>query len=136
MVLHLYTDGGSRNNPGPAGIGVVLKGTSGNVLEKCGKYLGIKTNNEVEYLALLEGLKIAKKYNPECLICFMDSRLVVNQLNGIFKIKNGRMRELVLQVKQIEPKFQKVEYRYIPREKNEEADFLVNQALDKKLSKT
>lgn len=102
-------------------------------MERYGKYVGQKTNNEAEYLALLEGLRITQKYKPEALICYMDSRLAVNQLNGLFKIKNGRLRELILKVKQQEVKFKRIEYKYISRERNQEADALVNQALNEKL---
>lgn len=130
MKYHLYTDGGARFNPGPAGIGVVLKTSAGKVLEKCGKFIGVKTNNEAEYLALIEGLMIAKKYKMDALICFMDSRLVVNQLNGLYKIKNARMRYLLMKVKLQENQFKKIEYRHIPREKNSEADKLANKAIN------
>lgn len=126
----LYTDGGSRNNPGPAATGFVLKDESGKILKKGGTFLGLATNNEAEYQALIEGLTEAKKFNPQSLTCFLDSSLVVNQLNGVFKIKEARLRQLVFEVKKLEPNFASVRYQYISREKNKEADALVNKVLD------
>lgn len=130
--LLLFTDGGSRNNPGPAAVGFVLKTESGQVLQKGGKFLGTATNNEAEYHALLEGLAAAKEFNPQSLICFLDSSLVVNQLNGLFKIKEARLRQLIFEVKKLEKEFASVCYQYVPREKNREADAIVNQILDEK----
>jgi len=128
--LLLYTDGGSRNNPGPAAIGFLIKGEDGQILKKGGRFLGQATNNEAEYYALVEGLKEAKKLSPQHLTCFLDSSLVVNQLNGKFKIKEARLRELVFEVKTLEKEFASIRYYYIPREKNREADAIVNQILD------
>ncbi len=130
--LLLHTDGGSRNNPGPAAIGFVIKTENGQVLKKGGLFLGIATNNEAEYRALIEGLKEAKRLNPKHLNCFLDSSLVVNQLNGVFKIKEARLRKLIFEVKTLEQEFESIRYQYIPREKNKEADALVNQILDEK----
>lgn len=130
MVYMLYTDGGARNNPGHAGIGIVLKDSEGKVVEQFGGYVGVKTNNEAEYLGLIAGLKTAATYKPSVLKCHLDSLLVVNQLNGKFKIKQAHLQELVRQVKSFTDQFEKVEFVYIPRGKNSEADSLVNKALD------
>jgi len=132
--LFLYTDGGSRNNPGPAAIGFVIKTKDGQILKKGGRFLGRATNNEAEYQALIEGLKKAKELTPKRLTCFLDSSLVVNQLNGVFKIKEARLRRLIFEVKKLEPDFEFVRYQYIPREENKEADSIVNQILDEKAS--
>lgn len=132
--LLLYTDGGSRNNPGPAATGFVLKDENGQVLKKGGRFLGLATNNEAEYQALIEGLKVAKEFSPQHLDCFLDSSLVVNQLNGKFKIKEARLRELIFEVKKLEPGFESIRYQYIPREKNKEADAIVNEILDEQAS--
>ena len=128
--LFLYTDGGSRNNPGPAAIGFLIKAESGQTLKKGGRFLGQATNNEAEYHALIEGLKEAKKFDSRYLICFLDSSLVVNQLNGVFKIKEARLRGLIFEVKTLEKEFKSIQYCYVPREKNKEADAIVNQILD------
>jgi len=130
--LLLYTDGGARNNPGPAATGFLIKDEEGQVVKKGGTFLGLATNNEAEYRALIEGLQAAKKLNPNRLDCFLDSSLAVNQLNGVFKIKEARLRELVFEVKTLEKEFPSLRYQYIPREDNKEADALVNQILDEK----
>ena len=128
--LHLFTDGGSRGNPGPAAIGIVLKTPDGKVLEQEGRQIGAATNNVAEYRALIEGLKLAQKYKPEKLTCFLDSSLVVNQLNGKFKVKQAHLRQLVFEVQRQLAGFlgAKVGFRYIPRGQNKEADKLLNQA--------
>lgn len=128
--LLLYTDGGSRHNPGPAAIGFILKTENGQVLRKGGKFLGQATNNEAEYRALLEGLRAAQEFRPRQLDCFLDSSLAVNQLNGKFKVKEARLRELIFAVKKLEAGFASIHYHYVPREKNQEADAIVNQILD------
>ena len=130
--LLLYTDGGSRNNPGPAAAGFLIEDEAGQSVKKGGTFLGLATNNEAEYRALIEGLKAAKEFRPDHLDCFLDSSLVVNQLNGVFKIKEARLRELVFEVKTLEKEFRSLRYQYIPREENKEADALVNQILDEK----
>ncbi len=132
--LLLYTDGGSRNNPGPAATGFVLKNEDGRVLKKGGSFLGIATNNEAEYRALIEGLQAAKEFNPSHLDCFLDSLLAVNQLNGVFKIKEARLRELVFEVKALEKESESIRYQYVPREENKEADAILNQILDEQTS--
>jgi ribonuclease HI len=128
--LLLYTDGGARHNPGPAAAGFVLKTESGQILRRGGKFLGTATNNEAEYQALLEGLRAVKEFRPQHLDCFLDSSLVVNQLNGRFKIKEARLRELIFEIKKLESDFASVNYRYISRERNKEADAMVNEILD------
>jgi len=133
-TIFLYTDGGSRNNPGPAAAGFLIKDEDGRILEKGGKFLGRATNNEAEYQALIEGLRKARRFNPGRLVCSLDSSLVVNQLNGRFKIKEARLRKLVFEVKTLEQEFASVQYKYIPREKNKEADAIVNQILDERAS--
>lgn len=128
--LFLYTDGGSRLNPGPAAAAFVIKTENGQLLKKNGKFLGRATNNEAEYEALIEGLRASLPFNPETLVCFSDSALVVNQLNGRFKVKEARLRDLVLKVKILEQKFRSIRYEHIAREQNGEADELVKKILD------
>jgi ribonuclease HI len=130
MKAILYTDGGSRGNPGPAAIGGVLYSGEGTVLASFSEYLGEKTNNEAEYLALLKGLMVAGKLGVTEISCYLDSSLVVNQLNGLYKVKNIRMQELVRQVRLESGSFKLLKYQHIPREKNKNADTLVNKALD------
>jgi len=89
------------------------------------------TNNEAEYRALLLGLELAKKFKPEPLICLSDSKLVVFQINGLYRVKKAHLRDLLFKVRQIERSFPKVIYKLIPREKNTTADALANAALNK-----
>ena len=129
MVLN--TDGGARGNPGPSAAGIVLRNDEGNVLLKQGRYLGIGTNNEAEYQAIIFGLKMAHETNPnDSLTCILDSELVVNQLNGIYKVKNARLAVLYKKVRELETKFKKVEYKHVLRYQNKEADAIVNNVLD------
>ena len=137
--VNIFTDGGARGNPGPAAIGAVIKTETGRVLHQLSREIGIATNNEAEYLALVAALEyLSQTKNQLSLMSdsvinfFLDSRLVVNQVNGIFKIKNSRMREFLLKVRELEQIIPgKIIYQLIPRERNFEADALVNRALDK-----
>jgi len=136
-ILNIFTDGGARGNPGPAALGVVIKDEGNQVIKKLNKSLGKKTNNQAEYLAVLEAfewLLVNQDLNFKKINFFIDSKLVVNQLKGLYKIKNGNLRDLVIKIKFLESKILKnVSYNFIPREKNKEADLLVNQTLDNKI---
>lgn len=125
----LFTDGGARGNPGPAGAGVVLRNDE-KIVEQVCAYLGEKTNNEAEYSALILGLKVAAKHTDAHLEVYMDSELVVKQLNGEYKIKQEHLQKLYFDVKKLEKKFSKVTYSHVTRDKNKEADRLVNEVLD------
>lgn len=130
--LFIFTDGGSRGNPGPAAIGVYIQDCFGNSLFKVGKQIGISTNNVAEYQAVIEALNLvlANKENFRSLknIYFhLDSILLVNQLTGKYKIKDKKLQALAIVVKNLEEKIPaKIFYKFIPREKNKIADFLVN----------
>lgn len=131
--IKIFSDGGSRNNPGQAAIGYVIYDDTGNLLEICGKKIGIATNNEAEYTALLEALNGLKKLlNGENtkIACFLDSQLVVNQINKTFKVKEKRLIPFLEKFREYEKEFGKISVNLIPREKNQEADRMVNQALD------
>ena len=129
MILN--TDGGARGNPGPSAAGIVLRSNEGNMLLKRGKYLGIGTNNEAEYQAIIFGLETAHKTNPnDSLTCVLDSELVVNQLKGTYKVKNQRLTVLYKEAKELATKFKKVEYKHVLRTRNKEADTIVNNVLD------
>ena len=122
----IYTDGGSRGNPGPSALGVYIQKSSGEVLARIGKYLGVATNNFAEYSAIVEGLSWAlenkQKEKIEKISFYMDSQLAFSQLSGLYKIKNQEAEIAI-------PVF----YHHIPREKNKQADFMVNLALDNQL---
>lgn len=126
----LFTDGGSRNNPGIAGAGWVVKDSVGNDVVTGCKYLGIATNNEAEYQGLILGLKEAGKLDVDELQCFLDSNLIVNQLNGIYRIKQPHLQKLAIEVKKLEKQFNSVTYKHICREKNKQADALANKAMN------
>ena len=130
----LFSDGGARGNPGPAGIGFVLKIGKGKPIE-AGEYVGEMTNNQAEYLAIKGGLKRALKERVKELSCFLDSELVVKQLNGEYRVKNYGLRLIFEEVKELAKKFEKVTFSHVRREKNKEADRMVNEAIDKHLSK-
>lgn len=126
----IYTDGGARGNPGPAGIGVVI----GDNYER-GEYIGETTNNIAEYKALVFAIKKAKLLYKEVLSTLdleirMDSELIVKQMKGEYKVKNEGLRPLFIEVQKHIPEFHSVSFRLIPREKNFRADALVNKALD------
>lgn len=137
--LIIFTDGGARHNPGPAAIGVVIKTETGELLASICQTIGETTNNVAEYQAVIEALTWLRNYpiskfsNSPILQFFLDSKLVVNQLNGMFKIKEAHLRELLLKVRQLEQEVGgNIFYNLIPREQNWEADALVNKALDEK----
>ncbi|MEK7611561.1 MAG: ribonuclease HI family protein [Patescibacteria group bacterium] len=129
-ALILFSDGGSRNNPGPAAAAFILKNKDGSLIEQRGIYLGEATNNTAEYEALLAGLRTAEKFNPVSVDCFLDSELVVKQLQGIYRVKESHLLRLNEQIRSLAKLFPAVTYNYIGREKNREADKLVNQTLD------
>lgn len=125
----IYTDGGARGNPGPAGIGVVMQ-LGPTKLEEFSAYVGEMTNNQAEYTALLAGLERATKYTDTELHCILDSELVVRQLEGRYKVRSKHLQKMVHQVRSLEQRFRKVTYEHTRRAGNAQADKLVNQALD------
>jgi probable phosphoglycerate mutase len=135
MIFYINTDGGSRGNPGKSACAFVVTDESTNLVFQQGLYLGIKTNNEAEYLGVLSSLKWLKTASllPSRLIYRLDSKLVVEQLSGRWKIKDARMKilcqECFVFLKELGLP---VEFVHIPREENAAADALVNQVLDQK----
>ena len=130
----VYSDGGSRGNPGPAACGFVLLTPAGNLREKCGKYLGVATNNQAEYQGLLEGLRAAIHHKVVNLSCFLDSELIVKQMTGEYRIKDPILRKIALfEIAPLRQKFKSLSFSHIPREKNKEADLLVNETLDRSI---
>ncbi len=132
--LKIYTDGGARGNPGPAAYGLVIKNQKENIIYKHSEKIGKATNNQAEYEGLIAGLRWLVKNNiqSEKIDFFLDSKLVVNQMQGNFKVKSLNIRPLWRRAKKLEEKFDgKIYYHHIPREENTEADKLLNEALDK-----
>jgi ribonuclease HI len=130
-TIHLFTDGGSRGNPGQAAIAcVLLDPVEGKVLREHYERIGVGTNNVAEYRALIEGLKLARRYRPNRLICHLDSELVVRQLNGEYRVKMEALKPFFDEIKELTKEFPACEFVHVPREDNHHADALVNKALD------
>lgn len=128
--VKMYADGGSRGNPGPSAGGFVVLSMDDNVLFESGKYLGITTNNQAEYHSLKGGLEAALQMGARKVDVYMDSLLVVNQMKGIFKVKNRDLWPIHEAIKLLVPKFERVTFTHVPRELNKLADAMVNQTLD------
>jgi len=128
-----YSDGGSRGNPGPSAIGVVLASPSGEVLYEFGSVIGNGTNNQAEYQALLKALELAHNLDAREVRCVMDSQLAVEQLCGRYKVKNAGLQDLIQQVRRVEKKFRAITFEHVRRSHPmiTRADALVNQALDR-----
>ncbi|KKT97141.1 MAG: Ribonuclease HI [Microgenomates group bacterium GW2011_GWB1_45_17] len=134
-TLSVFCDGGARGNPGPAASAFVIKDQSGKILHEQGFYLGVTTNNQAEYQAVIEALKFLSTQHlaPSTQINFyLDSQLVVNQLKGTFKVKDHGLKIKHLEIKRLisNLKFKISNFVYVPRAQNSRADFLVNQTLD------
>ena len=145
MKLLLNTDGGSRGNPGPAAYGYAIqnitdldlpagalaKEGAGIILEKCGNYLGVTTNNIAEYRGLIAGLKWVVTHHPDAeLLIKMDSLLIVNQVKGLFKVKHPGIIPLYQETQSLLSQLPHYTISYVPRSQNSLADELVNIALD------
>ncbi|MFH1890012.1 MAG: ribonuclease HI family protein [Candidatus Kuenenbacteria bacterium] len=128
--LIIYTDGGARGNPGPAGAGVVFMNEKGEVLNCFKKYLGKATNNIAEYSAVVLALEEAKKRGVEEIDFFLDSELIVKQMKGEYKVKNPELGKLFIKVYNLKHSFKNVSFNHIVREKNKLADKLVNEVID------
>ncbi len=126
----LHTDGGSRSNPGMSAIGGILSDSNSDIILEFSVFIGIATNNQAEYLALINGLLLASRRSVRLLKCYLDSELVVKQLNGQYKLKNEDLKPLFNKVLELKKSFSEVSFNYIPREDNKTADKLVNNALD------
>ncbi|HEU5004955.1 MAG TPA: reverse transcriptase-like protein [Candidatus Saccharimonadales bacterium] len=129
-VAKLYTDGGSRGNPGPSAAAFVICNLDDSVVEKSGIYLGVTTNNKAEYQGLRLGLERARELGVEDVRVFMDSQLVINQVNGAYKVKNPDLLPAYQEVIALSKLFNKTVFTYVPRELNKLADKEVNRILD------
>ena len=133
MARHFIVeaDGGSRNNPGQAADGaVVIDPESGEVIVECAESIGIASNNVAEYSGLVAGLEAVRALDPEATVLVkMDSKLVVEQMSGRWKIKHPDMRTLAMKARDVLP-YENVEYQWIPRAENSRADALLNMVLD------
>jgi ribonuclease HI len=137
--IRIFTDGGSRGNPGPSALGTYIEGEDGKEIASIGRTLGITTNNVAEYSAIREGMlwimdNLSQMPSLVKINFFMDSNLAASQLNGFYRIKNPGLREIYFEIKTLESQIKiPITYQHIPREENKKADRLVNLALDNKL---
>jgi len=129
--LIIYTDGGARGNPGPAGIGVLILNDQSEKLAEISEFIGEATNNQAEYRAVLKAIKKAGEYTDNELHFYLDSELVVRQLSGEYRVKNKDLAPMFVKIYNETLGFKKVKFSHIPREKNKEADRLANLAMDK-----
>ncbi len=135
----IHTDGGSRGNPGPAAIGVVIVAHDGSLKKEYGEYIGETTNNEAEYRAVIFALKKLKsligkgKASQAEVLVYADSELLVKQMNGEYKISDKNIKDWFIDIWNLKLDFNKVTFTHVFREKNKAADLMVNVALDKEL---
>jgi len=135
LRLNLHIDGASRGNPGMAGAGVWMTDQQGNTLQRIGRFLGRKTNNEAEYWALLIGLREAQRWGKASIHIFTDSELVAKQVKGVYRVRDSNLKGLHRQVMENLKTFLSFEIESIPREENREADRLANEAIRRKIAK-
>lgn len=128
--LFLYTDGGSRGNPGPAGIGVVILDSNKKKLKEINKYIGEATNNIAEYSAVIYGLEEASALGADEIVLYVDSELVAKQMNGEYRVKDDGIKPLFEKAVKVLKSFKSFEIEHIERSKNKEADKLVNKAIN------
>ncbi|MEE9323438.1 MAG: ribonuclease HI family protein [Candidatus Aenigmarchaeota archaeon] len=131
MNLVIYTDGASRGNPGPGAIAFLILDGRGEILREHKHFIGVCTNNVAEYRALIAALERARKLGDEA-TCFSDSKLMINQLKGKYKVKKKHLKELFDRVKKIEREFRKVRYSNVRRTDPDikKVDRMVNEVLD------
>lgn len=129
-VVVIYTDGGSRGNPGPSASGYVIMNSNKEVIDSGGEYLGITTNNQAEYQAVRLALEKAIERGYENIDFNLDSMLVVNQMKGVYSVKNRDLWPVNERIHELMKKLKKVTFRHVPRELNQLADSEVNKVLD------
>ena len=129
-----YCDGAARGNPGPAGIGVLITGPDGRVLRQVAEGIGVATNNVAEYRAAIEALRQAHELGAEELLLRSDSKLLIEQLSGRWRIKNPTLIRLHIEARDLMPHFRSVSFEHIPRELNRDADRLANVGVDEWLA--
>lgn len=128
--LIIYADGGARGNPGPAGVGAVIRNDDGYVVARISEYIGKATNNQAEYQALILSMQEALDRRAKVVHVHMDSELVVKQMKGEYRVKNDNIKPLSNIVKDLVTKFDEVRFIHVPRTENDEADALVNKAIN------
>jgi ribonuclease HI len=129
-LLIVSCDGAARGNPGPAGIGVVVESSRGEVLSTIAEGLGEATNNVAEYTAAREGLRRAAELGATQVLLRSDSELLIKQLTGVYKVKAAHLRDLHREVMRETGRFARVRFEHVPRSRNREADRLANEGVD------
>jgi ribonuclease HI len=134
--LRIFSDGGARGNPGPAAIGFVILSEKGRVLIANSRYIGLRTNNQAEYEALIAALHSALKLNAEEVICHLDSELVTKQVTGEYSVKDSELKKLWNKTHELSKRFKEVSFIRVPRTniQIQKADKLVNRSLDREIS--
>lgn len=132
--LKVYCDGGSRGNPGPAASGVVILTTDDKIIEEFGHYWGITTNNQAEYRAVDLALDHLASYNPKKVKFYLDSELVVKQLNGLYRVKNPDLKPIYISIK-AKSQGRDITFSHVYRKDNQLADAQVNKCLDEQVEK-
>ena len=130
LRLSVACDGAARGNPGPAGIGVVIADAAGEVVAEIAEGIGVATNNVAEYAAAIRGLERAKDLGATQVLVRSDSRLIVEQLSGRFKVRNANLQRLHARARSLAAGFEQVRYEHVPRERNAHADRLANEGVD------
>jgi ribonuclease HI len=134
--LTIFSDGGARGNPGPAASAFIALNEEGAVIKTGARYIGVRTNNQAEYEALLMALQFAVEYNAQEVICYLDSELVAKQLNGEYAVKNLELQKLWRQIQQLRGHFKKISFLNVRRSNPyiSRADALVNSTLDEQVA--
>lgn len=132
-TARIYIDGASRGNPGPAGIGIIIKDAQGQDIRQLYKYIGEVSNNIAEYTALVYGLQEALILGFKDVAVHSDSELLVKQLNGEYRVKDAQLRQYYEQFLHLKSGFRKLAVKQLNREENKETDKLANQAIDSRI---
>lgn len=131
--LEIHTDGASRGNPGESGAGATLRARDGTLVREVLRYLGRKTNNEAEYQALILALEEAARLGAREILVRADSKLVIEQMRGVWKVKMPHLKPLHARARRLVREFEKVRFEHVRREFNADADALANRAIDEKI---
>jgi len=133
LRLKVYSDGASKGNPGPSAIAFMILSEDEKILKKYSKHVGVKTNNQAEYEALISALEFASKLTSQEVVCYMDSELVVKQLNEEYQVRNRKLKILWSKVHELKQDFKKISFIYVSRTNSyiQEVDGLANQTLNR-----
>ena len=131
--MKVYSDGASRGNPGPSAIAFIILGEDEKILKRYSGYVGVKTNNQAEYEALISALEFASKLTSQEVVCYMDSELVVKHLNEEYHVRNQKLKTFWLKVHELKQNFKKISFIHVPRTNSyiQEVDWLANQTLNR-----